>query len=119
GAVDFPNHRKIHTIVKPRLGGIDIFIGAFLGVLYIHPHHEHLPEILFGAIVILLTGSLDDRFGIRPVIKLGGQLIAASFLISDGLIIERVTLPVFGMVDLGFVSVLITVLWVVGITHVI
>lgn len=117
GAVDFPNHRKIHKIVKPRLGGIAIFIGAFLGALYLHPYHEHLPEILFGAIVILLTGSLDDRFGIRPVIKLGGQLIAASFLISDGLIIERLTLPFLGMVDLGFFSVLITVLWVVGITN--
>src|SRR5699024_9569316 len=46
-----------------------------------------------------------------------GQLIAASFLISDGLIIERLTLPIFGMVDLGFISVLITVLWVVGITN--
>src|SRR5699024_910722 len=67
--------------------------------------------------VILLTGALDDRFGIRPVIKLSGQLIAASFLISDGLIIERLTLPIFGMVDLGFISVLITVLWVVGITN--
>lgn len=39
GAVDFPNHRKIHKIVKPRLGGIAIFIGAFLGVLYLHPYH--------------------------------------------------------------------------------
>lgn len=117
GAVDFPNHRKIHTIVKPRLGGIAIFIGSFLGVLYLQPHHEHLPEILLGAIVILLTGALDDRFSIRPVIKLGGQLIAASFLISDGLIIERITLPIIGMVDLGFISVLITILWVVGITN--
>src|SRR5690606_37747005 len=35
----------------------------------------------------------------------------------SGLIIERVTLPFIGMVDLGFFSVLITVLWVVGITN--
>ncbi|HLQ71817.1 MAG TPA: MraY family glycosyltransferase [Bacillota bacterium] len=117
GAVDFPNHRKIHTIIKPRLGGIAIFIGSFFGTLYIHPFHEHLPEILLGAIVILITGAMDDLYNIRPVIKLSGQLIAASFLISDGLIIERVTLPIVGMVDLGFASVLITVLWVVGITN--
>lgn len=117
GAVDFPNHRKIHTTITPRLGGVAIFIGAFLGALYLQPTHEYLPEILLGAVVILITGALDDRFGIRPVIKLGGQLIAASFLISDGLIIERVALPVVGLVDLGFFSVLITVLWVVGITN--
>jgi len=115
--VDFPNYRKIHKKVTPRLGGLSIFLGASLGVLYLHPHHEHLPGIFMGALAIIVTGVLDDRYTIRPVIKLSGQLIAASFLISSGLIIERVTLPFIGMVDLGFFSVLITVLWVVGIAN--
>ncbi len=88
-----------------------------LGGLYLAPEHEHLPEIVLGALVIIITGALDDRFQIKPIAKLTGQLIAASFLVSSGLIIERVTLPFIGMVDLGFFSVLITVLWVVGITN--
>src|SRR5699024_8377449 len=50
-------------------------------------------------------------------IKLSGQIIAATFLISSGLIIERVTLPFIGLIDLGPLSVLITILWVVGITN--
>ncbi|HEX6593672.1 MAG TPA: MraY family glycosyltransferase [Bacillota bacterium] len=116
-AVDFPNDRKIHTKVTPRLGGLAIFFGTFLGALYVQPQHEHLPEIALGAVVIVVTGMLDDRFSIRPIAKLTGQLIAASFLVSSGLIIERITLPLFGLVDLGFMSVLITVLWVVGITN--
>lgn len=115
--VDFPNQRKIHKKTTPRLGGIAIFIGAFLGALYLQPQHDHMLEILLGSIVIIITGSLDDRFGLRPVIKLTGQLVAASFLISSGLIIERITLPFIGMIDLGFFSVLITVLWIVGITN--
>ncbi|WP_026909358.1 MraY family glycosyltransferase [Paucisalibacillus globulus] len=117
GAVDFPNHRKIHKKVTPRLGGLAIFIGAFLGALYLQPQDEHLFEIVCGAIIILITGALDDRFTIRPIAKLTGQLIATSFLISGGLIIERITLPFIGQVELGFLSVLITVLWVVGITN--
>ncbi|SEP74754.1 UDP-GlcNAc:undecaprenyl-phosphate GlcNAc-1-phosphate transferase [Virgibacillus subterraneus] len=117
GVVDLPNHRKIHTKVTPRLGGLAIFLGVFLGALYLQPQHEHLPEIILGAVVILITGALDDRYNIRPVIKLGGQLIAASFLLSSGLIIDKITLPIIGMIDLGFVSVLVTVLWVVGITN--
>ncbi|MFD1851638.1 glycosyltransferase family 4 protein [Oceanobacillus bengalensis] len=117
GAVDFPNYRKIHTKVTPRLGGLAIFLGAFLGALYLQPKHEHLPEILLGAIVILITGALDDKYAIRPVAKLTGQLIAASFLVNSGLIIERITIPLLGMIDLGVFSVLITVLWVVGITN--
>lgn len=117
GVVDLPNARKIHKHVTPRLGGLAIFLGAFLGALYLHPHHPHLPEILLGAIVIIVTGMLDDRYQIRPVVKLTGQLLATSFLISSGLIIEQITIPVFGLIDLGFFSVLVTVLWVVGITN--
>lgn len=117
GVVDFPNYRKIHKKITPRLGGLAIFLGALLGALYLQPHHEHLLEIFLGAVVIIITGALDDRFGIRPVVKLAGQLIAASFLISSGLIIEKITLPFVGMIDLGFISVLVTFLWVVGITN--
>lgn len=117
GAVDFPNHRKIHKHVTPGLGGLAIFFGALIGGLYLFPEHEHMPEILFGAIVIIITGALDDRFDIKPIVKLTGQLVAASFLVSSGLIIERITLPFIGMIDLGFFSVLVTVLWVVGITN--
>ncbi|MBT2216502.1 hypothetical protein KK120_11785 [Virgibacillus dakarensis] len=101
GIVDLPNARKIHKYVTPRLGGLAIFLGALFGALYLQPHHPHLPEILLGAIVIIITGMLDDKYQIRPVVKLTGQLIAASFLISSGLIIERITIPVFGLIDLG------------------
>src|SRR5690625_1985975 len=31
--LDFPNYRKIHDKVTPRLGGLAIFLGAFLGAL--------------------------------------------------------------------------------------
>ena len=117
GAVDFPNHRKIHTKVTPRLGGLAIFAGFLIGLLYLFPSHPNLPEIILGSIVIILTGVLDDRYGLRPGVKLTGQLIAASFLISDGLIIDRLTLPFVGTIELGFLSVLITILWVVGITN--
>ncbi len=115
--LDFPNDRKIHYKVTPRLGGLAIFMGAFMGVLYLQPHHEHIVGILSGAIVVIVTGLLDDRFDLRPIVKLIGQLVATSFLLSSGLIIERVTLPMIGVVDLGLFSVLVTVIWVVGITN--
>src|SRR5690625_2142481 len=115
--VDFPNFRKIHKKATPYLGGIAIFIGATLGLLYLHPSHEHYLEIFLGALIIIITGVLDDKYDIRPIVKLFGQIIAATFLISSGLIIERITLPLIGIIDLGVFSVLITILWVVGITN--
>jgi len=115
--VDLPNYRKIHTEITPRFGGIAIFIGSMLGLLYLLPSNEHMFDIVSGAFVIVITGALDDRYDIRPIVKLTGQFIAASFLVSSGLIIEQVTLPFLGKIDLGFISVLVTVFWVIGITN--
>jgi len=115
--VDFPNYRKIHRQAVPYLGGVSIFLGVVIGLLYLWPRHDNFLAIALGAIVIIITGVLDDKYDIRPVVKLLGQIIAASFLISSGLIIERITLPFFGMVELGIFSVLLTILWVVGITN--
>ncbi|WP_085994086.1 glycosyltransferase family 4 protein [Oceanobacillus senegalensis] len=116
-AVDRPNQRKIHKKVMPRLGGLAIFLGAFLGVLYLRPEHDYLPEIWIGAIVILITGAIDDKYTISPVVKLTGQFVATSFLVSSGLFIDRITLPFFGVVELGLLSVIVTVVWVIGITN--
>lgn len=115
--VDFPNQRKIHIHPTPRIGGVAIFLGAALGLIYLRPEHIHLNAIIIGSLVIIITGVLDDKFNIRPILKLTGQLVAASFLISSGLVIEKITLPFIGMIDLGMFSVLITILWVVGITN--
>src|SRR5699024_11128961 len=54
--------------------------------------------------------------GIRGRSVTGVQTCALP-IFSSGLIIERITLHFLGVVDLGFFSVLITVLWVVGITN--
>src|SRR5699024_9266072 len=117
GFVDFPSERKIHEHVTPRIGGLAIFLGALIGVLYLHPYDPRLPAILIGAIIIVITGVLDDKYELRPVAKLTEQLLAASIVIYSGLIIKQITLPIFGLVDLGFFSVIITVLWIVGITN--
>lgn len=117
GIMDLPNKRKIHLNPIPRFGGIAIFIGTYLGILYLRPEHEHLPEIFLGSLLIVLVGALDDRFEIRPVIKLTGHIAAAMIVISSGLVIERITVPFFGVIELGVVSVIVTLLWIIGITN--
>lgn len=117
GAVDLPNYRKVHKNPMPRLGGLAIFLGVTAGLIYLRPVHEQLLEIYLGAVVIVITGILDDKYQIRPIIKLGGQFLAAGILVNGGLIIERVTLPVLGMVELNNFSIIITLLWVVGISN--
>lgn len=117
GAMDKPESRKIHIKETPRLGGLAIFIGSLLGMAYLQPQHEYLLEILIGAVIIIITGALDDRFTLKPIFKLTGQLLAAGLLIYSGLIIERITMPFFGVVELGFFSPIITLFWIIGITN--
>lgn len=115
--LDHPEQRKMHQFITPRMGGLSIFIGFCLGLAFLRPEHIHFNAVLIGACLIILTGFLDDRYTIRPLIKLSGQLAAASVLVISGLVIEKITLPFLGMVDLGMLAIPITILWVVGITN--
>ncbi|MFS0674977.1 glycosyltransferase family 4 protein [Ornithinibacillus sp. 179-J 7C1 HS] len=116
--IDLPNYRKVHKNPTPRLGGLAIFIGTCLGLIYLSPSHEYFLEISIGAIIIVITGLFDDKYQIKPILKLAGQLIPATILITSGLIIEKITLPFFGVIDLaGPFSIVITFLWIVGITN--
>lgn len=117
GIMDTPNYRKIHTVATPRLGGLAIFLGVVLGLLFLWPTHEYFFEISVGAILIVITGIIDDKFTISPVYKLTGQIMAAGILINSGLIIEKITLPFLGVIELNYFSVVITLLWIVGITN--
>ncbi|WP_053218138.1 glycosyltransferase family 4 protein [Virgibacillus senegalensis] len=117
GAMDEPEARKIHTFAIPRLGGLAIVAGTVLGLLYLQPVHRHLVEIILGAAIIVILGILDDKFQLRPAYKLIGQIGAAGVLIYAGLIIERINLPLFGLVELGNFSYIVTLLWIVGITN--
>ncbi|WP_182199836.1 glycosyltransferase family 4 protein [Paraliobacillus salinarum] len=115
--MDIPDHRKIHITPTPRLGGLAIFLGTCIGLIYLNPKHEHLLEISLGALIIIITGILDDKYQLRPIIKLAGQLLAAGVLVFGGVIIETITIPFYGVVDLQQFSILITILWVVGIAN--
>lgn len=116
-AVDQPNYRKVHQKAMPRIGGLAIF-GAFLiGYFVLMPEDEHAVYILLGAILIILTGFLDDLLNITPKAKLLGQLAAAGIVIYGGLQVTFITLPVIGVIEFGYFSIPITLLWIVGITN--
>ncbi|WP_339251430.1 MraY family glycosyltransferase [Sporosarcina sp. FSL W8-0480] len=118
GAVDHPNYRKVHATVMPRIGGVAIF-GAFaVGYLLLRPEDEHAIGILVGALIIIITGFLDDMLEITAKAKLIGQLAAAIVVVAwGGLQIEFINLPFFGPFDFGYLSIPITIIWIVGITN--
>ncbi|MEM0914648.1 MAG: MraY family glycosyltransferase [Planctomycetota bacterium] len=116
GIVDVPDLlRKNHREPIAYLGGVAIFIGWLLGVLsggFAVPHTFDLPEgtptvdfpisIVIGGIAIVMTGMLDDIYGISPRVKIGGQLFAAAGLALDD-IGHRLLQNCLNMVGLGFI----------------
>src|SRR5699024_8857453 len=115
--VDVHGKRQIHKHITPGLGGLAIFLGAAIGMFYLQTEHVNLMAISLGVCYLILSGILDDKYNIHPIVKLLDQLSALVLLLSSVLVIEKLTVPFIGMVDLGWWGVAITILWVVGITN--
>jgi len=111
GVTDQPNARKIHVKPMPYLGGVAIY-GAFIAALLLFGNRFRLQEllsILVGASLMSFLGLWDDRRGLSPLLKLIGQVLAASLLVLTGVHI--------GTFPWEAVNIIITLGWVVVITN--
>ena len=80
--VDNPGKVKIQKEPTPRLGGLAIFSGVFLSLLFYLILKEgeiglQVLGVMVGAMAIFLVGLLDDIFELKPLLKFSGQLLAA------------------------------------------
>ncbi|MFC2149630.1 MraY family glycosyltransferase [Candidatus Auribacterota bacterium] len=135
---DSPGDRKLHTSDMPRAGWIGLFGGVLLTVFinsvllmlmygkpclvgiageqicqYIPGFYKRFPQLfglLSGGLFITLLGLIDDRFGLSPLQKLSGQVLAALVLVFFDI---RVTL----FIDNYYLSVILTVVWVVAVIN--
>src|SRR5262249_31846832 len=99
GWIDQPEDRKLHRHATAVLGGVVVFVSAVVAwgiTLRATPHSPVDWEawyLLAGAAAMLALGLWDDRFGMRPSVKMLGQAAAATMLVSTGLM-PHVGLPV-------------------------
>ena len=78
-----------------------------------------LSAIMLGSFIIIVTGVLDDMYELSAKVKLLGQLLAAVIVVFwGGVQVEFINLPFSnGVLEFGFLSIPITILWIVGITN--
>src|SRR5215213_230715 len=102
GVIDRPdNVRKVHKVPIAYLGGLAVFMGWLAGLAvsqFLSLHRSELGwptgypvvkfSIVVGGLVIVLLGLWDDTVGVRPRIKILGQVAAAALLLWDGVGIE-------------------------------
>ncbi|MFC4777837.1 glycosyltransferase family 4 protein [Paenibacillus sp. GCM10023252] len=130
GAIDKPNHRKVHTRIMPRMGGLAIytaFVGAFLVLVPFLPDNllsardlNLIKALLAGGTIIIIIGALDDRFELSAKVKLLGQIAAACLVVFGfDVKIDLLNIP-FGesmQPIAAWISIPLTILWIVGVTN--
>jgi UDP-GlcNAc:undecaprenyl-phosphate GlcNAc-1-phosphate transferase len=101
---------KIHQAAVPLGGGIVIALTVIiLSLVTGFQFMSALLPVLAASALILIWGLLDDRFDLKPVLKLSGQFLAVAVLMALGL---KVRLTGSVLIDGG-----ITVVWLVGMTN--
>ncbi|MDA9196978.1 hypothetical protein N9O52_02280 [Akkermansiaceae bacterium] len=123
GLMDEPGERRVHTTPVPRAGGLAIWM-AFLIVLWaadaIFPNlfvgHHHTKNIAWtiSSAILILVGFIDDRTGLKPLVKLAGQATAAAVFCyiyyPEGF--------TFATIQLSFpVALVIFVIWCVALIN--
>lgn len=139
GLMDLPSERRIHKVPTPRLGGIGIYLGFFLTtsiLIFLSKENSYYSDypylgIFVGGTMIFVLGLLDDIEPVQSRYKLLVQIIAASVAWFLGVRILHIVNPLYHA-DFGFfeisigtqiitfsywISYLLTVLWIVGITN--
>ena len=124
GAIDVPkDSRRMHKTPIPRLGGIAIFTAFFVSVICFSVDFidNQLRGVLFGAMIIVVLGVVDDVLALKPLIKGIPQVFAVFLPVFFGVRIEK--LPNFGAGEDAFITLplvgqyAITMLWIMAILN--
>src|SRR5499433_844638 len=118
GMVDRPGPRKVHLQPIPLLGGLAIYFGVALSVLFLveGPASGQDWGILAGATLIAAVGILDDRGLLHHQVKLFvGMPLAAVILLLSGIRTQIFSTLLGGRTG-DVLDAILTVIWVVGVT---
>jgi UDP-GlcNAc:undecaprenyl-phosphate GlcNAc-1-phosphate transferase len=111
GVMDRPEARKIHLRPVPRMGGAAIYLAVIAAAFVLGERYNfaQFGSILVGATGVSFMGLIDDRWGLRPLVKLIGQTLAALLLYASGIYVGVFRHPVLNLFT--------TVLWIGYITN--
>jgi UDP-GlcNAc:undecaprenyl-phosphate GlcNAc-1-phosphate transferase len=105
---DHPVGYKGHSRPTPYLGGAAVMAGLLAGTVVFDAADEYL-RLIFAALAIFAVGTLDDRMGLGVMLRL---------------LVQVATAVAVWAVDLGWTmlgnetwDLILTIVWVVGITN--
>ena len=124
--LDIPGARKGHDRPMPLLGGPAVLaafaIAAAISIGYLHTLPDtavpaelqsQLVWTLIAGGLITVMGVVDDKWGLKPGVRIIGQLAAVCLVMRHGVVMTF--LPPNPVGQMG--EVVLTVIWIVGITN--
>ena len=119
GLVDRPTTRKQHNGEIPLIGGIAMFASCSVAALFFVPHSSDMTYLAAACGLLVMTGSIDDKYDIHYRIRLYVQTLCAAMLIW-GANTQLVSFgKIFGFAELNLLwfSIPITLVAVVGMIN--
>jgi UDP-GlcNAc:undecaprenyl-phosphate GlcNAc-1-phosphate transferase len=118
GMVDLPGPRKMHMTPIPLLGGLAMYLGVMLAILFAFDGAARAQSIgiVTGATLVAAVGFMDDRGLLHHQVKLFiGMPLAAILLLVTGIHAQFFSVLIGGRVG-TWLDIALTMIWVVGIT---
>lgn len=85
--------KNTHRSPVPRGGGMVIFLSILIPALVFLVKDQYLVAIILGALLLTITGVLDDIFDIHPLWRLLVGLVSALIVVGSGIGIAYVSNP--------------------------
>ena len=121
--MDHPTARSAHQTATPKGGGLSIVLTFLVGVVVLYlvePARINQGYFLgfVGSSVVIAAVSFYDDVEHKPfLVKLYTQLLAVAVVLASGILIDVISLPWIGPVELGWLSWPLSFLWIIGLTN--
>jgi UDP-GlcNAc:undecaprenyl-phosphate GlcNAc-1-phosphate transferase len=126
GLVDKPDARKKHNGDIPLIGGPAIFVAVFAAMvisgigLSKNAEWTNFGAFFLAGMLLILVGTVDDYFDLKPLQKLAAQMLAALIMVFGADIVLRDVGSLgnnYELLTLGMLAVPFTVFAMVGVVN--
>ena len=118
GLVAQPGGRHAHANPTPMLGGFAMYLGFLFAVAIFLPRYRATPGVLIVSGLAMALLAIDDRWPMRPLVKLGVQLgLSVIAVVVFGIEITFFSLPGGHLVQLGLLMAPVSVFWLVSMQN--
>ena len=111
------NGRTVHKGKIVRIGGVGVFLAFVITMSLLVKTDKTFNAILVGGLIVFLAGLVDDLVDLKPLYKFLLQIVAAVYVVLMGDIQLDVINLGFLHINVGVISIALSIFWIVGVTN--